>query len=351
MRQRLILIIGLLGLACWLSTGCQRVEAADTAVSEQTVTETVLAMDTVMALTPYGAEAQSAVQAACQRVTELETLFSVTREDSEVYAINHSQGQWTAVSEETGFLLKNALTLGEQSDGALDISIYPVMRAWGFTTDTHQVPENAVLAELLRQVDYSQIMLDEQGQRVRIEAGMAIDFGSLAKGYAGDQIMDIFRSYGLTSAIINLGGNIQTLGHKPSGEPWQVAVQAPDGQTYVGVLETADQAVVTSAGYERYFEENGEIYWHILDPHNGLPARNGALSVTIVGESGMLCDALSTMLFVLGPDQAAEYWRREGGFDFIMITEKGEILMTEGIFDSFTLTDEWAQHTVRKLTL
>lgn len=351
MRQRLILIIGLLGLAFWLSTGCQRVEATDTAVSEQAVTETVLAMDTVMALTPYGAEAQSAVQAACQRVTELETLFSVTREDSEVYAINHNQGQWTAVSEETGFLLKNALTLGEQSDGALDISIYPVMRAWGFTTDTHQVPENAVLAELLHQVDYSQIMLDEQGQQVRIEAGMAIDFGSLAKGYAGDQIMDIFRSYGLTSAIINLGGNIQTLGYKPSGEPWQVAVQAPDGQSYVGVLETADQAVVTSAGYERYFEENGEVYWHILDPHNGLPARNGALSVTVVGESGMLCDALSTMLFVLGPDRATEYWRREGGFDFIMITEKGQILMTEGISDSFTLTDEWEQHTVRKLTL
>lgn len=354
MKKRLYGLLSLLGLGCLLVVGCQRVEAADRLgpqpLAEEAASETLLAMDTVMELTPYGPEAETALQAASQRVMELEELFSVTRTDSEVYAINQSAGEWTPIQAETLYLLHNALTLGERSEGALDISIYPVVKAWGFTTDTYQVPDETLLAQLLTQVDFRQIELDEAGQRVRLKPGMAIDLGSLAKGYAGDQIMAVFRECGVTSAIINLGGNIQTLGTKPGGQPWRVAVQAPDGQTYAGILETADQAVVTSAGYERYFEQDGVRYWHILDPHSGRPAESGALSVTVVGESGMLCDALSTLLFVLGPDAASDYWRREGGFDLIMLTENGEVWVTEGLADRFVLTDEWAQQAVKVLT-
>lgn len=328
----------LLSIAMLSACGAQD---AGSASAETAAPRTVFAMDTVMELTPYGAAAEAAGALAEARIQELEAALSVTQAGSDIYAVNHSGGEATQVSEDTAVLLENALRICRQTDGALDVSIYPVVKAWGFTTGEYQVPDAETIQKLLAGVDYSAVAFQPEARTVALPAGMEIDLGGIAKGYTGDQVMKIFREQGVTSAIISLGGNVQVLGAKPDGSAWRVAVQNPQGGGYAGVLEVVDQAVITSGGYERYFEQDGETYWHIIDPATGAPAKNGVVSVTVVGDSGMLCDALSTALFILGTERAAAYWRTYGGFDYVMITEDGEILVTQGLADRFTCSDGW----------
>ena len=139
----------------------------------------------------------------------------------------------------------------------------------------------------------------------------------------------------------SLGGNVQALGAKPDGESWRIAVQAPEGG-YAGVLEITDKAVVTSGGYQRYFEKDGETYIHIIDPSTGYPARTGLASVTIVADSGFLGDGLSTALFVMGREKAEDYWLAHPDFEFILLEEDGTAVITEGLEDSFSLFGDWA---------
>lgn len=316
--------------------------AADTATPSATaVPRTVFAMDTVMELTPYGAAAEEAGALAEARIQELEALLSVTQEGSDIYAVNHSGGQAVQVSEDTAALLEYALRVCQQTDGALDVSIYPVVKAWGFTTGEYQVPDAETIQALLTHVDYSAVEFQPEARTVTLPEGMEIDLGSIAKGYTGDQVMEIFREQGVTSAFISLGGNVHVLGSKPDGSAWRIGIQNPQGAGNAGVLEVVDQAVITSGGYERYFEQDGETYWHIIDPETGAPAKNGVISVTVVGDSGTLCDALSTSLFILGAERAEEYWRTYGGFDYVMIMEDGEIRITQGLADCFTCSSGW----------
>lgn len=311
---------------------------------------TVFAMDTLMELTPYGPHGAEAGALAAARLQELDHLLSVTAEDSEIGRINHSGGQPVSVGPDTAALLDAALELGEQTGGALDITVYPLVRAWGFTTDTFRVPAQEELEELLADVDYQAVQFDAEARTVTLPAGTELDLGSVAKGYAGDQVMALFREAGVTSAIINLGGNVQTLGARPDGTLWRVAVQDPFGTGLAGVLEVADRAVVTSGGYERYFEADGERYWHILDPQTGYPARSGIASATVVGESGLLCDGLSTALFILGAEKAEELWRTMGGFDYLLIAEDGSVTITAGIADHFEAPEEGPPRTVTVVT-
>jgi thiamine biosynthesis lipoprotein len=172
---------------------------------------------------------------------------------------------------------------------------------------------------------------------------MQIDLGSVAKGYTGDCILEQFRNQGVTSAILNLGGNVQTLGAKPDGSPWRVAITDPVSAGNAGMVEIIGKAVVTSGGYERYFEEDGVVYRHIMDPSSGYPVDNDLLSVSIIGDSGLVCDALSTALFVMGLDRAAAFWKAWGSdsngacdFEAVFITVDGKIYITEGLEDSFS---------------
>ncbi|MBQ9347875.1 MAG: FAD:protein FMN transferase, partial [Oscillibacter sp.] len=204
----------------------------------------------------------------------------------------------------------------------------------------NRIPTEAELSALLESVDYRKITLD--GNTVSLPAGMEIDLGGVAKGYAGAKAAEYLRQQGVTSAMLSLGGNVQTVGAKPSdgrspsGSPWRVAVQDPASDGFAGVVEIIDKAAVTSGGYQRFFVgEDGETYWHIMDPATGRPAKNGLVSVTIVAEDGALCDALSTALFVMGPERAVSFWRDHGSaFGMVLITEDGRLLVTPDL--SFT---------------
>lgn len=291
---------------------------------------TLFAMDTVMELTVYGDE--NLLDQAEEEITRLEEALSVTKEDSEIFALN--QDQTGRVSGDTAELLRKALTLCGRTGGALDLSVYPVVRAWGFTTGDYRVPEAQELADLLAQVDYKQITLREDGI-VTLAPGMQIDLGSVAKGYAGDRILALWKEQGVTSAMLNLGGNVQALGAKPDGSPWRVGITDPAGEGYAGGLSVVGKAVITSGGYERYFTSEGQTYHHIIDPATGCPADSGLLSVTVVGEEGLVCDGLSTALFVLGLEEGTQLWRESQDFEAVFLTEEG-IVITQGLADSFS---------------
>ncbi len=299
------------------------------------------AMDTIMTFSAYADK--SLLEGARDIVADIESRASTTLESSEVYALNRDGGG--TVSAETAALLDTALTMCRATDGAFDVSIYPVVRAWGFTTGEYRVPSFDETAALLEHVDYARIRLD--GRDVTFPDGMEIDLGGVAKGYAGREAAAYLREHGVTSGLLNLGGNVQTVGSKPDGSPWRVAIRDPDNeQSYAGVVEIRDKAAVTSGGYERYFEEDGETYWHIMNPATGRPARNGVVSATVVADDGALCDALSTALFVMGAEKAERFWRSYGGFDMILITDEGETIVTPGL--SYTPADS-AAYTLRTL--
>jgi thiamine biosynthesis lipoprotein len=334
-----LLLMGMLLSGC--ASQANEPATADTSAAEasavtEAVTGTIFAMDTVMDFTIYGDE--SLLTDAEQYIYNLEDKLSVTDENSDIYAINQT-GSGT-LSEDSAELLSRALNLCALTNGALDISIYPVVRAWGFTTGSYGIPEEDELTELLSHVDYRSVDYDSDANTVTLAPGMEIDLGSVAKGYTGDQVIALLRENGVTSALLNLGGNVQALGAKPDGSPWRVAVQDPSGDGYLGVLEIDDQAVITSGGYERYFVEDGVTYWHIIDPATGAPARSGLISVTIVGDSGLLCDGLSTSLFVMGLEDATQFWRENGGFEAVFVTEDGQITITEGLQDKFSLLED-----------
>ena len=324
-------------------TGC----SAPAEEMQQPVERSLFAMNTYMTFTAYGEDAQAALQEAEECIQQVEGLWSVTDEDSEIYQANHSGGQPVTVSEETAEIISFALEMAQRTGGALDPTIYPVLTAWGFTTDSKQVPSQQQITRLLEQVGYDRIQLN--GSELTVPDGMELDLGAVGKGYTADLVTEILRRHGVTSALISLGGNIQAIGSRPDGSDWRLGIRAPWESGNLGVLTVSDAAVVTSGGYENYFDdEQGNIYWHILDPSTGYPADSGLQSVTIVGREGKMCDALSTALLVMGAQSAEQYWRENGGFEMLLVTDSGEILITEGIAENFTL-NEGRTETVRVL--
>lgn len=330
-------------LLAGILTGC----SAPAEEMQQPVERSLFAMNTYMTFTAYGEDAQAALQEAEECIQQVEGLWSVTDEDSEIYQANHSGGQPVTVSEETAEIISFALEMAQRTGGALDPTIYPVLTAWGFTTDSKQVPSQQQIAQLLEQVGYDRIQIN--GSELTVPDGMELDLGAVGKGYTADLVTEILRRHGVTSALISLGGNIQAIGSRPDGSDWRLGIRAPWESGNLGVLTVSDAAVVTSGGYENYFDdEQGNIYWHILDPSTGYPADSGLQSVTIVGREGKMCDALSTALFVMGAQSAEQYWRENGGFEMLLVTDSGEMLITEGIAEDFTL-NEGRTETVRVL--
>lgn len=306
----------------------------------------LFAMDTYIDLTAYGPNAEAALDLAEARIRELESLWSVTDEGSEIYAANHSGGAAVSVSADTEELLRFALDMAGETGGALEPTIYPVLTAWGFTTDSYQIPAQEELDRLLGLVDYEAITLTDN--TVTVPDGMMLDLGAVGKGYAADETAAILRENGVESALLDFGGNILTVGSKPDGTPWRVGVRDPDSDGNLGVLEVADQSVVVSGGYEKHFVgEDGQRYWHIIDPETGRPARSGLVQAAIVSQESRLCDALSTAIFVMGLDKAVDYWQAHQDFDMLLLTDDREIYLTEGLRGAFT---PWADHPVHILT-
>ncbi len=313
----------------FFSVGCSKLSDSGEASKYEKI---VYAMDTIMQLDIYSADPEISPKAE-DEIMRLDKMLDRGDQESEIYEMNHAEKAVT-VSDEIVEIISMARDVSVKSGGAFDITIAPVMDAWGFYSKNYHVPSDDELDVLLEKVDYSKILLEEN--TVTVPDGMELDLGGIAKGYTSDRLMKLFRREGVHSAIVSLGGNVQAFGRKPDGSLWRVAIQDPEKpDSYIGSLSIENMAVVTSGSYQRYFERDGVTYHHIIDPSEGRPADNGLSSVTIITESGMLGDALSTALFVLGLDDAVDYWHTYGGFQAVFVDNNGKIYITAGLENSF----------------
>ena len=307
----------------------------------KSTTQQIFAMDTVMDLTAYGKKADDGINAAISIINSMDTLLDPENERSKTYEINHAMGSPVVVNEQIAKMLRTALTVYERTNGAFDLTTYPLSKLWGFIDQNYRVPSDAEIERLLPCVDMRKVQLaatdDSANSLVTMPADMALSFGAVAKGCASDYAIQAMRAAGVTSGVVSLGGNVQTLGKKPDGSDWNIAVQDPnDTGSYLGYLTVGETAVITSGSYQRFFTEGGQKYHHILSPKTGRPVNNGLLSVTIVCEDGTLADCLSTAMFVLGPQAALNYWRTYGGFEMLLVKADGHVVLTNGLYGQFT---------------
>lgn len=339
-RKTGLWLLALAGLV--LAAGCVR--QYQSGLKNRECTRQLFAMDTVMQFTAYGKDSEAAVDAAMKEIQRLDALLSTGSASSEVSVIN-AAGEGD-VSEDTSRILAAALDCYQSTGGLFDFTVYPLMQLWGFPTQRYHVPTDEELSAVLPLVDASKVQFD--GNHITLSPGQQIDLGGIAKGYASARVMEIFRGHGVKSGMVTLGGNVQALNVKTDGSKWRIAIRDPQaGSTELaGIVSVENRAVITSGGYERYFEEDGSTYIHILDPRTGYPADRDLLSVTIVSEDGTLADALSTSLYIMGLEDASAYWREHSEqFDMVLITDDKKIYVTEGVADDFET--EWESEVLR----
>ena len=302
-------------------------------------TKEIFAMDTYMTITTYGEKAEEAATKAVSEIERLDNLLSTGKNESEIAILNENGSE--IVSEDTAQLIAKSLELYQDTNGVFDISIYPLMKEWGFATKKYKVPSDKTINHLLKNIEASKIEWNNKTNLVALPEEMEIDLGGIAKGYTSNRLTQIFKEYQLTGGVLSLGGNVQTYGTKEDGGKWKIAIENPSNSPlsgdYLGVLKTGNMAVITSGGYERYFEENGVTYHHIIDPKTGYPSDSDLTSVTIVCADGTKADALSTSFFVMGLQKAESFYENTDlDFDVILLTKDNQIYISEGIAQNFT---------------
>lgn len=315
-----IRLAALLAVLCLL-TGCAAKVQQD---------RTVYAMDTVMSLRVWAPAKDGTLDQLEDLLTELDRALSAADANSDLSALNFSGA---ASDERLADLVGRSAALSRRTGGALDISLLPVSRLWGFPSQLYQVPAGAELEALRSRVGMDKVTVT--GEEIRLADGAQLDLGAVAKGYAADLCREKLEEAGL-SGILALGGNIQTVGKKPDGSDWSIGIQDPDdaSQNALVLRLSGTHAVVTSGDYQRYFTQDGVTYCHILDPGTLSPVRNSLRSVTVVAEEGFLADGLSTALFVMGKEAGVEFWRASSDFEAVWIEADGTVTVTEGLSDA-----------------
>ena len=315
--------------------------------SEREASLSFMAMDTFMTLKCRAEEPEKLNQEVKAEVERLEALFSVTDSQSDFYRVNDAAEYPVIVSDSTRDLLELSVKYSELTDGAFDITMYPVLREWGFTNGNYHVPSSDKIDSLLKNVGYKNLKLD--GNFITLKEGQMLDPGAVGKGYAGDAAIELYKKNGVRSALIDLGGNIQLLGKKPDGKDWRVALRNPWGGSPVLTVKVHDCAVITSGGYERHFvADDGKSYIHIFDPATGRPVDNSLVSATIIAEKGVYADALSTAVFVMGEEKAFELWKKCSDFEMVLLKNDRSAVYTEGLEKKLEMNFDFTSVTVLK---
>lgn len=336
MIKKLFSVIFLFCLCAGIFSGCTQAQSSSSAA---TVKE-LYAMDTVITLTLYSDNAQEEITKVNEEIKRLENLFSATIDSSDVSRINKGAGSYVLVSQDTLNVIETALCGGKMSDGALDITVYPIVKAWGFTTGDYKVPKDSEISQLLKNVNYNNITVDKENSSVKIEKNMALDLGAVAKGYTSACIAQLLKDMGETAAIVNLGGNVETVGEKEDKSKWTVAIENPNKKDYLCKLSVNECSVITSGAYQRNFTQDGITYHHIIDPATGYPANSGITSATVVADNSALGDALSTAVYVMGVEKAIKMYQVYRCFDFVILDDSNTLYVSQGLKDNFQLADD-----------
>ena len=309
-------------------SGCDALTSQSEVSPIEQISETRLFLSTYCTITIHGSDDYSLLNQAFELLEELEALLSMTIEGSDIYRINQAGGMPVLVDSRTIEVILAGIEFGELSDGLFDISIGRLSRLLDFGT-AQQSPDPAEWLVALVTVDFRQIAIE--GNTVRLENPSAwIDLGAIAKGYIADEIADFLIAHGVTSAFIELGGDITTIGDRYDGNPWRIAIRNPFGDTddWIGVMEIADSSVAASGTYERTFEDSGVIYHHILNPTTGMPANSDVVSATVVADNGTTAEGLSTIAILAGSNKAEYIFDNTPGFiGAVLVLDTEEVLV------------------------
>lgn len=300
--------------------------------------KTIYAMDTAVTITAYGENAAEGIENAENEIYRLDKLMSRSNKNGDIYRLNDNGSG--SVSAETAEVIQTALDVCRSTDGAFDLTVAPLMDAWGFFGHEYRVPDDAQIKELLKSVGYENVTLD--ASRVTLKNGARLDLGGAAKGYASGAAAGELEKSGVRSGIISFGSAIMAVGKKPDGSGWKVGLADPQNpDTFMAEINIEDECISTSGSYEQVFEENGRKYHHILDPSTGFPAETGLASVSVIGGDPTRADALSTALFVMGLEKGIEYQKTDGGFEAVFVTDKNEIYYTGGLKGKITVNGDF----------
>lgn len=261
--------------------------------------------------------------------------------ETELNEINRNAGVApVTVSDELYDMIRIGLEYSDVSNGLFDLSIGPLVDLWGIGSDHAKLPTETEITNILKSVDYTKIVVDDSTKSVYLsEKGMALDLGAIAKGYIADRLKDMILEKGYESAIINLGGNVLTVGGKPNSDHWNIGVRDPesDAGSTMGVLKLKDNSIVSSGTYERFFIQDNVRYHHILNTETGYPEQNKMLSVSIISDRSVDGDALSTTVFLLGLEKGYAYVETLENIDAVFIMEDHSVYVTSGLKDKFSL--------------
>ena len=294
--------------------------------------DTFFSMDTYIKVTVFGKSSKENIKTVRDIITKCEQNYSATLADSELSRLN-TEGIIGNASDGLLDMLGCVGVMYERTYGAYDVTVLPLVRLWDFGGE-NRVPSDNEIDETLKTVGFENVHLD--GKNVTLNNGVQIDLGSCAKGYASEMAAKMLRESGVEWAVLSLGGNVVTVGSKPNSVPFRIGIADPfHPDNTIGILEVGECAVVTSGTYQRYFISDGKTYHHILDARTGRPSESGLVSITVVADNGMWADVLSTSLFLLGLDGTEKYYNNYGGFEYIAVTDKGEIKISGGLIDKF----------------
>ncbi|HPD01673.1 MAG TPA: FAD:protein FMN transferase, partial [Acetivibrio sp.] len=239
-----------------------------------------------------------------ERIAGIEAKMTINKPGGEINLLNDAAGEdYVVLGDDTLYVLDKARHFSDISNGVFDVTVGPLVKTWGIWSDNPRVPGKNEIDELLKLVNYKDVLIEKDNDRAMLKKSrQVVDVGGIAKGYAADEAIRIYKENGVKSAFVSLGGNVAVLGGKPDGSPWRIGIRNPKGprDSYIGIVSIKDGSVVSSGEYERFFEEKGVRYHHILDPKTGFPAESDLAGVTIVSDLSIDADALSTAVFVLG---------------------------------------------------
>ncbi|WP_440897268.1 FAD:protein FMN transferase [Amphibacillus sp. Q70] len=334
-------LVHLIWVGLFILAGCS---SKQTDLLDSPYRETNFLLGTVVNISIYDADKEHVLELAMDRVEELENIISDEIDTTEVSEINKKAGvEPVQVSDDLYYLIEESIEYGELSNGGFDVTVGPLTNLWRIGFDDARKPEQQEIDQVLPLIDQQKVQLNPDDQSVfLVEEDMQLDFGAIAKGYITDEIHLLLTEEGVTSAIIDLGGNIFVMGHRPTGDEWTVGIQNPflaRGEV-VGRIEATDQSVVTSGIYERYIEVDGVQYHHLLDPNTGYPFDNEIAGVSIVSDHSIDGDALSTVVFSKGLDQGMDFIESFTGAEAIFVTKDREIILSSGLVDEFELTND-----------
>ncbi len=320
--------------------GCNKNQAS----TSELLSRTELFMGTVIKITLYDSNDSTILDKAFDRISEIESLVSINESGTELDKVNDFAGiSPVEVTSTTYEIVEKGLEYSKLSNGGFDITVGPLVKLWNIGLDDAKVPTQEEIDSVLPLIDYNLLELNEEEHTIFLKnKGMMIDLGSIAKGYAADEISRILTENNVNSAIIDLGGNIYAHGIKPSGQDWNIGIQNPFSTRgdIIGVLKVKNKTVVTSGIYERYIEKDGVKYHHLLNPDTGYPFENNIAGVSIVTDKSIDADALSTTVFAKGLEEGLKFVETLPSVDAIFITKDNKVYITNGIRDSFTLENE-----------